>query len=128
TLEQHERCQLSAIGCDLDDHGRTGRRHETLGARHELIDQLRLLPPPRRGDVAPPLEVPRELEQMLFAARQLDHVEYVYRTGPQRAGHRAVAAARPRPLARGIEGLARGVARLGTPTVQPGGVVSARRA
>src|SRR5207249_11994504 len=47
-FEQQERPELSAFGRDLNDHGLAGMRHKTLHSRHELIGQLRVLPPPRR--------------------------------------------------------------------------------
>ena len=127
SFKQKERRQRSAIGCQLEGYRSLRLGSEALGARRELILQLGVLPPSPRHHVAAPLEVPRQLEQMILATRQLDDVEQVRWAGHHCAGDIAVAAARPAPVARRVEGLTHGVPPAGR-TVQPRRVVCQGRA
>jgi hypothetical protein len=90
------RCQQSALSCQLENDRRGRPRSELLDAIHEFIVELSI-DPTTAFDLAPSGEVPRQLEQPLFATRQLDDVDQVVLPHNDRSRHVAEAAPRPSP-------------------------------
>src|SRR6266511_451349 len=130
-LEQQKRLEHAWAGGELQHDGPRALRDQPLHPRHPLVGQVtgRPRPPPH---VPRPLKMPRQLDDALSAARELDHVEHVPRTRYDGARHVPVAAPGPGPVTSRVERFARRVAlllpeRLGR-AVQPGRVVGQRRA
>ncbi|PYP65969.1 MAG: hypothetical protein DMD36_18245, partial [Gemmatimonadetes bacterium] len=89
-LEQDEGVQRSACGAHVHEDGTAAIRNEPLNPADEAVlplpSELRRLPhaAPR---IRAPLEMPGQLEEMLLAARKLDHVQRVGRPGDHGAGY-----------------------------------------
>src|SRR5207244_13119110 len=87
--------QRPAVSRRLDDPGGLPLGHEPLDPSNELVRQLSRLPPPGCRRLARAADMPRDLEHVLVAAREIDHVENVLRAGDDDA--RDVAVAPPSP-------------------------------